>query len=101
MPRQYRVLSQEEMDDIVVEFFAAQERDMFCHELNKQRYEEMLKVLPEGEYRQRVARLLAETNERMAEVEAIIAKTEPQLPPTARVQAAAQRIKAKSAKAGS
>lgn len=101
MPRQYRLLTQEEMDDIIVEFYAAQERDAFCHELNKQRYEEMLKVLPPGPFRDQIVGLLEETKARMAEVDAILTKTEPQLPPPTRLTAAAQRMAQRKAAAQS
>lgn len=72
---------------------------MFCHELNRERYTEMLKSLPQGDFRQRIQQLLAETNSRIAEVEAILQTTEPQLPPPARIEAAVQRMEARRAAA--
>ena len=95
----YDVLSQEEQDEIVVSFMLAQERDQFCHNLNRTRYELMLTTLAEGKWKQRVAELRAETLSRLGEVDSIIAATKPQLPDVARVAAAKARIKAKEARA--
>ena len=90
---EYKTLSQEEMDEIVVDFLKAQERDLFCHEINLARYEEMLKVLPPGPWRDRITQLRDETIQRKAEVESIIAAT--QVPNKQRIEAALKRIKAK------
>ncbi|GIV04038.1 MAG: hypothetical protein KatS3mg015_2868 [Fimbriimonadales bacterium] len=91
----YQALTQEEMDDIVVEFLKAQERDLFVHNLNRQRFDDMLQTLPPGEFRQRIQQLKAETEQRISEVDTIIKSTAKQLPPQTRLQAAAQRIAAR------
>nr|WP_297805374.1 hypothetical protein [Tepidiforma sp.] len=83
------------MDDIVVEFLKAQERDLFVHNLNRKRFENMLQTLPPGEFRQRIQQLKAETEQRISEVDTIIRATANQLPPQTRLQAAAQRIAAR------
>jgi len=95
--RNYKVLDQDTRDDIIVEFFEAQERDLHCFLLNKERYEAMLEHLEDGPFRKRIEKLLAETNQRIAEVEAIIAATEKQLPGSDRIAAAKQRLQAKRA----
>lgn len=89
---EYKCLTQEERDEIVVAFLQAQERDKFCHELNLERYDDMLTVLPGGKWRERVTRLRAETEGRLAEVDSIITGTEKQLPDEARMQAARERL---------
>jgi ferritin-like metal-binding protein YciE len=92
---QYQLLTQEEQDEIIATFLKAQERDLFVHNLNRQRFEDMLGTLPAGEFRQRIQQLKAETEQRISEVDAIIKSTAKQLPPQARLQAAAQRIAAR------
>jgi hypothetical protein len=89
---QYRLLTQEEQDEIVATFLKAQERDLFTHRLNLQRFEAMLPSLPAGEFKQRIQQLRNETIERIGEVEAIIEKTLPQAPPVERMQAAIARV---------
>ncbi|MBA7557137.1 hypothetical protein ES705_49871 [subsurface metagenome] len=88
---EYLVLSQDEQDDIIVSFMLGQERDKYCHELNLQRYTEMLKTLEAGEWRDRVSKLKSETVSRLAEVNSIINVTKPQMPPLERITAAKQR----------
>lgn len=87
-PYQFKVLSEEERDRILVEFLEAQERDLFCHYVNLERYDEMLRTLPPGEWRNHIAKLREETAKRLEEVESIIAATLPQLPPEERLERA-------------
>ena len=89
---QYRLLTQEEQDEIVATFLKAQERDLFTHRLNLQRFEAMLPTLPPGEFKDQIQRLRNETIARIGEVEAIIEKTLPQAPPVERMQAAIARV---------
>lgn len=95
----YLILGQDERDEIVVSFMLSQERDKFCHEINLERYNTMLVNLKEGEWKQRVAQLKADTEKRLAEVDSVIAATKPTMPPAARVTTALARIKAKEAQA--
>ena len=92
------VLSEDEKDDIIVAFMLSQERDKYCHELNKARYEAMLKTLEDGDWKNRVAKLREETLKRLEEVNSIIEATKPQLPPPRRISAARQRLLAKESK---
>jgi hypothetical protein len=89
---QYQLLTQEEQDEIIATFLKAQERDLFTHRLNLQRFEAMLPSLPAGEFKQRIQQLRNETIDRIGEVEAIIEKTLPQAPPVERMQAAIARV---------
>ena len=64
----------------LVEFLAAQERDLYCHQFNLQRYDAMLADASiNGAFRSKIEQLRAETVERIAEVSAIIRHTIPQL----------------------
>ena len=92
---QYMVLSQDEMDEMVVAKLLAEERDLFAHRLTKERLEAMLPRLPDGDYKQHCERLLDSTNARIREVQAIIDATLPQLPDETRRAAALDRIRAK------
>ena len=98
MNKTFKVLSQDEQDDIIVEFYEAQERDLFSHELNAERYERMLAALPDGDWRKRIEQLHTETLKRKDEVESILAATESQLPPADRIAASLARIAAKRGK---
>ena len=93
----YKILTQDEQDEIIVSFLHAQERDEFCHQLNLARFDQMLSSLPEGKYKERITQLRNETNERLNEVTSIIAATQAQIPPKERVDAATARIAAKKA----
>lgn len=84
---QYIALSQDERDKIVLDFYLAQERDHFCHSINKQRYEAMLPDLPEGDFKLKVEKNLQDTNDRISEVSVILDKTRPQLPTQEKIDA--------------
>lgn len=92
----YSVLTQEEQDEIVIQFLQAQERDHFCHALNRDRYAALLQTLSPGPFADRIKQLHDETVSRLDEVEAIIDKTKPQLPPSTRVVAAVTRLRVKA-----
>jgi hypothetical protein len=94
---QYQLLTQDEQDEIIATFLKAQERDLFTHRLNLQRFEAMLPSLPAGEFKDQIQRLRNETIARIVEVEAIIEKTLPQAPPVARMQAAIARAEQRAA----
>ena len=68
----YQILSQDEQDDIVISCLHSQERDKFAHGLNLERYDTMLKSLPDGEWENRISQLRVETSKRLAEVNSTI-----------------------------
>lgn len=92
---EYKLLTQDEQDEITASFLIAQERDLFCHQLNKERFTEMLKSLPEGDWKKRIKTLSDDTDKRIIEVDSLIKATK--LPSTERLNAALQRVKAKEA----
>ena len=91
----YQILTDDEKDEITVAFMEAQERDKFCHELNMERYDDILTSLPEGDFRKKITNLRTETQSRLDEVNPIIVSTQKQMPDAARVTAAQARLKAK------
>jgi len=92
----YQLLTQDEQDDITVAFMLSQERDKYCHEVNKARYVTMLSALEDGDFKVRITKLHAETAGRLAEVNSIIAATVPEMPTQARIDASMVRIAAKA-----
>lgn len=75
---EYKRLKDAEKDEILNDFLLAQERDHHCHTINAERYRKILgdSSLPDGEFKERVKKLLLETLERLREIELIIKHTE-------------------------
>lgn len=94
----YKVLTEEERDDIVVEFLLAQERDAYTHSVNIARFDTMLESLPDGAWKTRIQNLRDEAGQRLEEVSSIITATEDQLPPVVRLNAAKSRLSEKQQK---
>ena len=81
MPINYKAFKPDKAaNKIKIEYLEAQERDHWVHQLNKARYETMLPTLSDGVFKNRVLQLLAETNSRIEEVEAIVIATQSTLP---------------------
>jgi hypothetical protein len=95
MADEFLLLSQEERDEMLAATLLAQERDLFMHRANKERFGRILANGATGEFRQRVQQLHDETNQRISEVTQIIEALKPELPPVTRLKAAAERIKAR------
>lgn len=93
----YQLLSQDEQDEIIVSFFESQEREEFCHSINKERYDNIIATVPDSEWRSNVIKLRNETEQRLADVKSIIAASVPQLPSTERIAAAKSRLLTKQA----
>jgi len=75
---EYKILTEIEKADIVSSFLRSQEVDHYCHSLNAERYKSMLSDpdFHDGEFKERIKALLAETESRLAEVNNIIKHTE-------------------------
>jgi hypothetical protein len=93
----YKLLTDDEKDEIMAAFIHAQERDLYCHTLGLERYNEILKNVAEGPWKKRIQALQREVILRLAEVESIITATTPQLPSSERLAAAKDRLAAKNA----
>ena len=80
MARTYQALSVEDQEEILVNYLLAQERDHYCHTVNCERFQEMLKTMAADDpFRPRIEQLCAETISRLAEVDAILVQTDPQV----------------------
>lgn len=91
---EYKTITEEEKDDIIVSFLHQQEIDHLCHSINKERYEKIIsdKSIPEGEFKDRIKQLKTEIELRMFEVEKIMEHTKGQLPSVDRIESAVKRI---------
>lgn len=104
---EYLTLTDDEKHDIQISYLAAQERDHYCHTINKERFETILKdpqVSPD--LRRRTQELLSQTKDRLHEVTHYMEKMRAALPETphreaalTRFQAAQRRAKAEAAAA--
>ena len=99
MAYQYRHLSLDERDDMLVATLQAQERDLFTHIINLERFEAIAAAGTASPFTTRIAEEIPVVRSRIAEVSAIIAALEPQMPPKERADAAAARLKAREAAA--
>ena len=94
---EYKVLTQDEIDDIEVNFLLTQERDHYCHTSSLVRLKAMLQSLPEGEIKKHYQQLHDDTTSRLAEVSAIITASQMRMPSKERLQASITRIRAAAA----
>lgn len=97
MPYVYKILSEEEQDDMIVLTLAAQERDHFSHSTNLERFNSMLSTMTPNQWKDRIAQLKADTEQRLGEVTSIIEALTPQLPAKVKLDASVARLKAKGA----
>lgn len=97
-PVTYDLLTQDEMDEMVVEYMKAQQRDHFLHTINLQRAREAVAMLPaDAPFRAHMAKFAEDTESRIQEVESLIRATEAQMPPQARRDAALEKIQQREA----
>ncbi len=96
----YKTLTEDEKDDIIVSFLHQQEIDHLCHSINKERYEKIINdpEITDGNFRERIKQLKAEIESRIFEVEKIIEHTTEQLPSSKRIEHALNRIEKSSKK---
>ena len=81
------------MDDIIVDYMKATERDLHCHLINVERYDVILAGTMGAEHRSNIEGRLEETLSRIEEVQAISDATVVQLPTRGRIDSALARIK--------
>ncbi len=91
----YKTLTQEEKDDIIVSFLHQQEIDHLCHSINRERYEKIINdpEIVDSNFKDRIKQLKLEIELRLFEVEKIIEHTQFQLPPEERIRSASDRMK--------
>jgi hypothetical protein len=75
MADKYKILTVDEQHAIIIEYLHAQERDLFIHKLNRDRYDILLKTLDDGVFKDRIVHLRTETESRINEVENIVSVT--------------------------
>ena len=94
---EYKVLTQDEIDDIEVNFLLTQERDHYCHTSSLTRLKSMLASLPDGEVKKHYQQLHDDTTSRLAEVSGIITASQARIPTKERMNASITRIRAAAA----
>ena len=87
------MLTREEQDDLIVQTYKSNEKDLFVHQLNQTRFLDMLVSLPDGEWKVRIQKLSDDTASRILEVQSIVDATEPQLPNAAAITESLGRLK--------
>jgi hypothetical protein len=94
MNYEYKLLTQDERDEMLAQTLKAQETDLFMHTSNKERFLEMIDLLPEDNlFRKKLEKEIEVIDSRLIEVSTIIETLEHQLPDNQRLQAAMTRIK--------
>ncbi len=89
------VVDSDEQDDMLAQTLLGQERDLYAHRVNLERYETILANGIAGESRANMAALMLQTLDRLDDMTRIIEALTPQLPPQVRHDAAIARIKAR------
>lgn len=92
----YRILTQAQQDDVVVNTLMAQEASHHSHALNVDRYAALLQTLPQGPRYDQIAALLVTEQEALDFHEHLIEATTAQLPAQADLDASVARLAAKS-----
>ena len=87
------------MDDIIVDYMKATERDLHCHLINVERYDAILAGTMGADHRSNIEGRRTETLSRIEEVQAIFDATVPQMPSRGRIDGALVRIKAREERA--
>lgn len=95
----YQVLTQDDMDETIVDYMKATERDLHCHLINVERYDAILLLDITPDHRSNIEGRRTETLSRIEEVQAIFDATVPQMPSRARIDGALVRIKAREERA--
>jgi len=74
---EYKKITVEEKQSAIDNFIRAQELDHHCHTINVERFRAMLADvgLVEGAFKERLKKLLSDTEERLSEIELILKHT--------------------------
>jgi hypothetical protein len=94
---EYKLLSDDEKDEIIAAFLKAQERDHYCYSINAERYATMLDdpLLTDMEFRARIEKLVITERAAQRQVEKIVEHSAAQLPTKEKLDAAFARLKVK------
>lgn len=96
MPTTYKLLSQEERDEIIANTLKAQERDIFTYQLNIDRYSALLEDENlDPEYKAKLETLLESENREKNRTESIYTATLAQAPTQAKLESAITRLESK------
>ena len=89
-------ITAEEKEDMLIQTLKGQEMDLYIHTLNKERYQDIVANLPEGnEFRTKLEGEILVIDSRLVEVNTTIAALDKQIPAKTDVVAVLDRLKAK------
>lgn len=94
---EYEQLGQDYRDDHLAEAMYARELEWFHYDFDRINFEQMLKVLPPGEYADDLKKRLLDTRTQMAAVELVYKALKSQITDSNRHQVAVARTSAKRA----
>ena len=89
-------ITPEEKEDMLIQTLRGQEMDLYIHNLNKERFQDIVASLPEdNEFRKKLESEILVIDSRLAEVNAVITALDKQLPEGINVAVVMARLKAK------
>ena len=93
-------ITAEEKEDMLIQTLRAQEMDLYIHNLNKERYQDIVKNLPaDNDFRKNLEKEILVIDSRLEEVNATVAALDKQMPTGIDVPVVMARLKAKEEKA--
>jgi hypothetical protein len=94
---EYKIITQDEQDEHLVNFLRAQETDHYLHQINIDRYEQIIadETITDQNFKSRIAALIVTERAALAQVAKIIEHTADQVPTKERIDAAVSRLTAK------
>ena len=95
-------ITDQEKEDMLIQTLRAQEMDLYIHNLNKVRYQDIVASLPKGnEFRANLEKEILVIDSRLEEVNATVAALDKQMPTNINVAVVMARLKAREEKAAS
>jgi len=89
-------ITPEEKEDMLIQTLRGQEMDLYIHNLNKERFQDIVDSLPaDNEFRKKLESEILVIDSRLAEVTSVITALDKQLPKGIDVPVVMARLKAK------
>ena len=92
----FKTLTAEEQEEMLVNTLKAQELDLYMHTMNKERFQDMITALPDGnDFKTKLQSEIVVIDSRLVEVNTTIASLEKQIPVELDIAVVMTRIKNK------
>jgi len=88
-------ITDEEKEDMIIQTLRGLEMDLYIHNLNKERYQDMIPNLPEGPFKVRIQGEITTINSRLVEVNTSLTALDKQMPAGIDVAVVLTRLKAR------